>query len=339
MLERTAQDLAYAGVGLAMYYDLTRDPAVREDLLRLQRHVLREYWDERWGMLRWVVRDTHEEAEDTRQELVAQLDQVNAYLLLTAPLLPEPQRSEWKAELARLARLMREKFFSPSQHMYRGALGTKDSGEPGGGHGDFGHTAKALWLTERIGRLTGDEELVRFATTEAAQVLRRARLPDGTWGSRPEAGGAIDASKEWWIVAELDQLCATLALRDAAWARSLVTTYAFWLRYLPDPEGHEVWGRVFADGSPDRGLKIHPWKSGYHSAEHALVAYLTTEALQGRQPALYFAFQGTPADYRPYLFDGRVTRVETMPHSTGSWQAATGPAGRPIVRVSFADLR
>ena len=35
---------------------------------------------------------------------MAQLDQVNAYLLLTAPLLPEPQRSEWKAELGKLAR-------------------------------------------------------------------------------------------------------------------------------------------------------------------------------------------------------------------------------------------
>ncbi len=196
VLERTSQDLAYALVGLAMYYDLTRDPAVLRDIVRLKEHVFREYWDEGLGMLRWVVLDSANTAEETRQELVAQLDQVNAYLLLVAPLLPEPQRSAWQADLLRLARLMRERYFSQAQHMYWGTLNARDSKAPGGRHNDFGHSAKGLWMTERIGRLTGDEELVRFATAEGAALLARARLPDGTWGSRPQADGSIDEGKE-----------------------------------------------------------------------------------------------------------------------------------------------
>lgn len=83
-------------------------------------------------MLRWVVLDSGNTAEETRQELVAQLDQVNAYLLLVAPLLPEPQRSAWQADLLRLARLIREKYFSPAQHMYWGTLNARDyRGAPG----------------------------------------------------------------------------------------------------------------------------------------------------------------------------------------------------------------
>jgi mannose/cellobiose epimerase-like protein (N-acyl-D-glucosamine 2-epimerase family) len=326
VLERTSQDLAYALVGLAMYYDLTRDPAVLEDIARLKEHVFREYWDDRLGMLRWVVVDSHDTAEETRQELVAQLDQVNAYLLLMAPLLPEPQRAAWKQDLLRLARLMREKYFSPEQHMYWGTLGARDSKAPGARHNDFGHSAKGLWMTERIGRLTGDGELVRFATSEAVRLLGRARLRDGTWGSRPLPGFGVEEGKEWWIDAELDQLCATLALHDPACARDLVTSYAFWLRYMPDPEGHEVWGWVGADGTPDRVPKIHLWKSGYHSAEHALVAYLTTQALKGQPVVLYFAFRGSPGDYRPYLFGGKTERVEAV------------PGDRPIVRVTFTGL-
>ncbi|HET6440016.1 MAG TPA: hypothetical protein VFG59_18265 [Anaeromyxobacter sp.] len=331
VLERTAQDEAYALVGLAMYYDLTRDPQVLRDIVRLKEHVFREYWDEGWGMLRWVVRDSSGAGEEKRQELVAQLDQLNAYLLLVTPLLPEPQRTAWKADLLRLARLLRGQFFAPEQHMYYGTLGTPGSETVEGRHNDFGHSAKALWMTERIALLTGDGELLHFARYEAGQLLRRALLPDGTWASRPAPGGGLDAGKEWWIFAELDELCATLSLSNPVFAPILEKTYAFWLAHMPDPVGHEVFGWVGANGQPGPGPKIHLWKSGYHSAEHALVAYLTTKALRQEPAALYFAFEGEPGAYRPYYFEGEVLRVEPLP--------ARGAGDRPVVKVTFGDLK
>src|SRR5436190_2506429 len=42
--QRTSQDLAYAQVGLAFYYYLTRDPEVLADLVRLERHIMTRYW-------------------------------------------------------------------------------------------------------------------------------------------------------------------------------------------------------------------------------------------------------------------------------------------------------
>jgi mannose/cellobiose epimerase-like protein (N-acyl-D-glucosamine 2-epimerase family) len=327
VLARTAQDLAYAQVGLAMYWYLTRDPEVLGDLERLKDHVFGRYWDPEWGMLRWTVQGE----ERGRKELVAQLDQINAYLLLVTPGLPEPQRAEWRADLSRLARVLREKFFAPAQHLFWGTLDAPDSTRLGARHNDFGHTAKALWMLERIGRLTGDEELVAFAAREASEVLGRAQLRDGVWGSRPLPDGSVDAGKEWWIYAELDQLTATLALADPSKASVLAKTYPFWLRSFVDRDGGEVWGWVDKDGKPGGGLKVHLWKSGYHSAEHALVAYLTTQALQGKPVTVYYAFEARPEELRPYYFAADVQAAETSP--------LPGFEGRQRWKVTFAGLR
>ena len=326
-LERTAQDLAYAQVGMAMYYYLTRDPEVLRDIVRLKHHIFEDYWDEGFGMMRWTVRGEDRE----RKELVAQLDQVNAYLLLLTPILPEPERGQWKADLVRIAGVLRRRFFSPKEHLFFGTLDTPVSEQPGARHNDFGHTAKALWMTERIGRLVGDPDLVAFATREADLLLRRAELKDGSWGSRPLASGSIDPGKEWWIYAELDQLSATRALTDREKARPLPKTYPFWLKNMVDHEGHEVWGFVAGDGTPKRGLKIHLWKSGYHSAEHALVSYLTTKALADEPATLYYAFSSLPDEVRPYYFAGKMRAAVTSP--------LPGFEGRQRFEVTFSGLR
>ena len=330
VLERTSQDLAYAGLGLAMYWYLTRDEAVLADLLRLKEHVFSAYWDPGWGMLRWVARPGHEEAG--KQELVAQLDQVNAYLLLVAPLLPEPHRSAWQRDLGRLARVMIDRYFAPEQHLFWGTIQDAAGRALGARHVDFGHTAKALWMIERIGRLTGDEALVAFAAREATPLLARAYLPEtGSWGSRPHADGTVEDGKEWWIYAELDQLTATLALADPRRARDLPRTYDFWLRHFVDQQHGEVWGWLGPQGEGGRGLKIFQWKSGYHSAEHALVGYLTTQSLKGEAATLHFALPSRDAPVRPYLFSGRAERVEAAP--------LPGFPGRERITVDFTGLR
>ena len=333
-LQRTTQDLAYAQLGMAMYWYLTRDEAVLKDILRLKEHIFARYWDPKRNALRWTVEDDPAlgEASSQRQELVAQLDQVNAYMLLLAPLLPEPHRSAWTADLVLLARLMVRDYWAPGQQLFRGTLPLAEAQMLGSRHVDFGHSAKALWMIERIGRLAGEPDLVAFATAQGQHLLQRAYLEDsGSWASRPRADGTLDEGKEWWIYAELDQLAATLALADPAPTRYLVRSTRFWLAHQVDPVGHEVWGWVDADGAARPGsVKIHPWKSGYHSAEHALVNYLTAQSLQRRPAVLYFAFADAAAA-RPYFFAASETsrRSEPLP----------GFAPLRRVRVEFSDLR
>jgi hypothetical protein len=101
---------------------------------------------------------------------------------------------------------------------------------------------------------------------------------------------------------------------------------------MVDPVNHEVW---IAAGGPDfepwKGPKIHQWKSGYHSAEHALVGYLTAQALHGDPATLYFAPANPKALLRPYVFEGTI--------ASRSSQTLPGFPGRRKVAVSFTGLR
>jgi mannose/cellobiose epimerase-like protein (N-acyl-D-glucosamine 2-epimerase family) len=330
-LERTSQDLAYAELGMAMYYYLTRDPAVLADVLKLKDYIFRTYWSGEWGMLKWVAKDAGHDSTQ-QQELVAQLDQVNGYMLLLAPIIPEPHRTRWKVDLMTLGHLLIDKYWSPEHHVFWGEL--REGKKLGGHHVDFGHTAKSLWMIDRIGQVTGDDTLTAFVNKEARAVLDRAFLPSGTWGARPRADGTIDPNKEWWIYAELDELAATLALRDASYAKYLATTYPYWLSKMVDHAHGEIWAKVSgADDQSVPGLKIHPWKNGYHTAEHALVSYLTTQTLQNHRVRIYFAFSKWHGDVRPYYFGARPTRVKAfdlLPKSFG---------GLKQVRLDFRDLQ
>ena len=333
VLARTTQDLAYAQLGLAMYYYLTRDEATLRDIKRLKRHIFSQYWNPEWQALRWVKKESPD-GEHLRQELVAQLDQVNAYLLLLTPLMPPADRREWTADLKRLAQVMVRDYHDANRHLFWGSLHDPAQKQLGSRHTDFGHTAKAYWMLERIGRLTSDQPLIDLATTGARAVLKQAYLPDsGTWGSRLRPDGSVGTGKEWWIYAELDQLAATLALTDSTQAAPLPRTADFWFRRMVDPVHHEVWGGTGgAPGfEPWQGPKIHQWKSGYHSAEHALVGYLTAQALHGQAATLYFAPPNTKALLRPYVFEGSATTRTSLP--------LPGFPGRRKVAVTFTGLR
>lgn len=332
VLARTSQDLAYAQLGLAMYWYLTRDEAVLSDIKRLKRHIFAKYWNPQWRALRWVAKEGPG-GEHLRQELVAQLDQINAYLLLLTPLLPAPEQKVWTADLRRLAQAMVRDYHDSERHLFWGTIHEPAQKRLGSRHTDFGHSAKAYWMLERIGRLTRDPALTDLATAGAKAVLAQAYLPEsGTWGSRLRPDGSVDTGKEWWIYAELDQLAATLALADPAQARPLPRTAAFWFARMVDPVHHEVWGGAGGpDFEPWEGPKIHQWKSGYHSAEHALVGYLTAQALHGQAATLYFAPRDPKAALRPYVFAGAETRRTSRP--------LPGFPGRRKVEVSFTGLR
>lgn len=298
----TAQDLAYRQLGVAMLYYLTRDPELLADLLAWKERIFRDY-DDGSGSLRWVAND------DTRKELVAPLDQINAYMLLLAPVLPEPHRAQWLRDMERLADVMIANYFNADEGMFRGTLH-----EPkfyGSRHTDFGHTIKALWMIERIGRLTGREDFVAFSTASAARVLERA-WSNGCWATSVRENGELDRALVWWSFAELDQMTATLALHDRAAARTLPDAYRCWFEKMVDREHGEVWGFVDPDDPSRHFAKAHLWKNGYHSAEHALVGYLTSQQLHGERARLWFAFDAKASDVRPYFFDGRVEGIERV---------------------------
>jgi mannose/cellobiose epimerase-like protein (N-acyl-D-glucosamine 2-epimerase family) len=339
--QRTTQDLAYAQVGLAFYYYLTRDPDVLADLVRLEQHIFSTYFDEAAGMLRWV-REAGAAGKPDQLELVAQLDQLNAYLLLLTPLLDEPHRSRWRGHIATLARALRERFHAPEHGLFWGAIHEPGRRALGTHHTDFGHSIKALWMLYLAGGQLDDPELATFAKRGADALIARAFAPSGCWASGVDAQDRVDPSSSWWTFAELDQTSATLALVDRTQARYLARSYACWLERFVDPVHHEVWPFVSADWpedtrAPVRPAKLFHWKNGYHSMEHALVAMITTAGLRNQPLALHFAFKQRPAPDRiqPYLFRGAI--AEETPEKTAA--PLPGLGDLQLTRIVFRDIR
>jgi mannose/cellobiose epimerase-like protein (N-acyl-D-glucosamine 2-epimerase family) len=329
---RNSQDLAYANLALAFYAYLTRDPGVLADALLLYDGIFERYDDPERGLLRWAAGGVG--SETARVELVAQLDQVNAYALLLASFAPEPHRVRLRADLARVARILVDRFWSEELGLFRGSIHDPLESGLGSRHTDFGHTVKALWMIERSGALLGNEKLSSWARARIPGVLSRAFLPRyGCWASGLRRDGTLDAGVTWWISAELDQAAATLALSDRRYTGYLEKTYACWLERLVDPEDGEVWSWVDLDDPARRGAKQHLWKNGYHSAEHALVSYLTAQELHGKPATLHFALRATPPadELRPYFFAGAPARVDET--------ALEGHPGLRRVTVGFRGLR
>ena len=127
-------------------------------------------------------------------------------------------------------------------------------------------------------------------------------------------------------------MAATLAMSDPSYARYLVRTYDFWLKRLVDTRQLEVWHMLTLPDHRPRYPKVHQWKNAYHSFEHALVAYLTTQAMRRETATLYYAFEtdalASPA--RPYLFMGNVEAMRVLP--------ASGSSRTRKVEVTFKDI-
>lgn len=323
---RNPQELGYGLLGMAFYYYLTRDAEVLPDILTIRDYILSRYWNNDLGAMQWNLAPNANDQWD-KKELVAVLDQLNTYMVLLTPILPEPYQGEWKSAMNGMAHAMIDQFYSPKEGLFfleATTAAQKDLSRTGT---DFGHNAKALWMIRWIGRLTGDDGLVRFAEGNAPKLFERAYLADeGSWAQGLLAGGATDRSKSWWIYAELDQYSGTLGLKDRAFADRLAATNRFWFDRFVDPQYGEVWNGL--DAGTNRPVKDFtkqwPWKNAYHSFEHTLVGYITGQQLSGQATTLYYAFSNLP-EYsliRPYYFSGDVQQASQT--DSGGWAVTFG---------------
>ena len=316
--DQTSQDLAYSLVGLSFYYYLTRDRDLLQPMLRIENYIRQHYFDAREGLYRQAL--TGWEAD--RLELVSQLDQANAYMLLLTPLLPQGDQLRWREELSQIAQIIRSRFYDPASTLFLGRIDPKAmSGDCALARDDtdFGHTIKTYWMLYFIGRLLGDNALVSFARDGAPGILSRAFLPaTGSWATKPTcaaAPGDIDSTSTWWMAAELDQAALTFGIGNPDLLSYIPKTNDFWLKHMVDPRYGEVWDEVTVPDFTPRLPKVHLWKNGFHTAERALIGYIATSAIRAEPAVLYYAFQGCqlPAKLGPYYFDGQVAAHSETP--------------------------
>jgi len=321
--QRVSQDMTYALMGPAMYYYLTRDPASLKLLEHNEQYIMKNYKFPSQNQLRWVREEyvdpgTGDTNTPDQQELVAQLDQINAYMLLTTGLLTGKEREAWLKDMVGLARVMRDKYFSEKVNLFWGRIDKPEYMTLGQPHVDFGHTIKTLWMMYLMGEEFGKTDLSSFATGHMPRVINEAFYPPmGVWIEKKLDGGKLGTDRVWWDHAELDQATATLALvHPETYVRYLVPNYQYWFQYFVDHEHGGIWHQLTGEmpGKPEY-LKAHLWKNSFHEMEHALVGYITSEALRQHPVDLYFALPQPPAkeSIHPYLFLGKVdgTPVES----------------------------
>lgn len=332
---RTSQDLAYGLTGLGMYYFLTHDNTILHRIVQLKDYIFKVYMDDGRGYLTWYPKHT----KDPDVQIVAQLDQLYAYMLMLTPSLPEPYQSIWKKDMKKIADILITQFYSERYQCFWGTENESSSMTLGTDHTDFGHSVKTFWVILKIGELLGDPFYIDFARPKIDQILKDAYIEEtGSWARRFDAEGMLDTDKEWWILAELDQACEILAIHDPSYYAYLNHTHRYWFDKMVDHENGEIWHMV--SGATDEPMiqypKVHCWKTSLHSFEHALFGYMTASRIKDTAFDLYYALpeweHPSHRTVAPYMFFGNVLDI----HRAGGTDFL--PDGNQIYRVTFNGL-
>ncbi len=330
--DKTTQDFSYNLLGLASYFFITRDAAVEQILLENRDFLFDTFWDAD----REVIIDGLDHAmeneidqQDGGLELVAMLDQINAFMMLTQPVLSdEANRSQWLDDMELLADSMVREFWGEQNGIFWGQAG--NIGNYLTRHVDFGHTLKSYWMLLQLDKRLPNHpyfDLVHEGLYKWLNLAYDENL--GAWyqvmGSENDAWGTAS----WWVYAEADQLAATVNLLGYSYSDTLETRSTFWRENFVDEE----FGGILS--GPGMGDKANQWNSGFHSAEHALVMYLLGKNLEQQPSQLYFAVSADSVDNfiaKPYIFDG-----EEVGRESGEVFTVDG-ANLTEVRVSFDNL-
>lgn len=337
-----SQDISYALLGPAMYYYITRDPEVLATVVKCKNYVMANYSFRDGRGLRWIrksYRDFDELHTPVQEELVAQLDQINAYMLLLSRIVPPEVSLAWRRDMIHLADVIRTRYYSEEFNVFWGRVDRDGDKRLGSPHVDFGHTIKTLWMLYLIGEQHDRSDLSHFAEERARKVLAEAFYPAyNTWIEKKLEGGALGLDRVWWVHCELDQAAATFMLKDPhSYRTELSATYRYWREHFVDQTNGEVWHSLVGEmpGTP-AFIKAHLWKNGFHSLEHALVGYVTAAAMYRKPAKLWFAFAQPPPDdmIHPYLFRGQM-----RPDGAGSEFASPLLKGLTRQAYLFTDVR
>ena len=347
---RTAQDMAYSMLGFAAYHFVTGDETCAQEILEMRKLIMEgPFWDAGKGTVRDAMDDRLEaetEFKDPGNDLVAVLDQVNAYMLLFANQTRDPElRAMFLNDLRRLADRLVTGFWE------KGIFWSTDRNRTdyGADHVDVGHTVKAYWMLYEIdsqwAAATGVHPYRSLLQSHAKRLLTSAYANGlGPWGKYFD--GAFDNVRadnpDWWQHCECDQFAARLSLADKSYVPLLARTTAFWLqggfvdrgrRQRGIRSGIKWDGRLYGDNE-EWDAKAFFWKNGYHETEHALVLYLLSSQLQEQPALLYFAVPEEKLaafQPRPYVFQGKeVSRADLGPIQGTRLHK---------IRIGFVELR
>lgn len=312
-----AQDTAYSLMGPAACYFITRNTSYEQVILRTRDLLFdsKQYWDAGQQRIKDGLNHQLTQEQDYDNdggwELVAQLDQINAYMLLVQPILhSEQRRTQFLQDMQTLSQTLIKHFWQ--EGIFWGVHNKK--GQYGSRHVDFGHTLKSYWMILQVDKRLPGNPFYQWLRTHMYRWVDLAYDPQyGGWANRMSSQTQVEYGSSWWSFAEADQLAATLNLIDYRYISQQQKTLQFWMNHYIDKTNKGIYDGVKRDGSgwgwpTSSTSKCNVWKNGYHETEHALIMYILGTQLENKPVPLYFA---VPADQvntfpaTPYFYQGR----------------------------------
>ena len=267
--ERTSMEHANALIGLAMYYYVTRDEAVGDFVFKSVDYTFSNWYREDWFMMGMANKTSAKpsvpvlegEPLEVRKDMLAQLDQLNAYLMILRGL--SRNSEQWNKRMLDLALALKDSFWDEHFNIMWGNANYKVLNSV---HSDFGHSQKCLWFIMMTAEHLNDKKLFEWAYTRAMRMIPLAWLPRrlfhnittgdvGTWAFDRTESGASNSGHVWWVYAELSQTAAFMSVSNPSIASAVTSkSYSAYMNLFLDPD------------SPQKG--VFHWKD-----------YLTHETL------------------------------------------------------------
>jgi mannose/cellobiose epimerase-like protein (N-acyl-D-glucosamine 2-epimerase family) len=282
---KTAFYQHYALLGIATYYEATRDTTAWNWLMRGYQHLENYYWDDRTGFLGYYDQTNYTNSTAWNKSFNATVDAITTHLLYLYLMTEE---EVYKDRLLEIAEEIKIRLVASMPQQAIGFVEKFDS-DWNWNNGEtmtiMGHVLKAGWCLARVNQLFPDTSYV-----SAAEYLI-----DDVWqnGYDHEYGGPYkdfnritgemllwglgDSAKAWWqmeqaIVAGLQMYNVT---KENRYLQMADETINFYMRYFVDHQYGEVYeNRKRRGGLAWNEAKGNSGKSGYHSIETGYYTYL-----------------------------------------------------------------
>ena len=281
-LQKDLFDQTYGALGPALYFVATHDKRALEYTRRTHRLIQSKAWDPEYGGYFSEVSASWEPIT-SRKSFNAQVDTCTAYLIYTYL---ATRDAALLKDFTRIADVISTRMVD-AQTAFVGETFSDDWRSTENVLW-VGHNLKTGWVLLRAYWLTGDKKY-----SETAQRIAAAQLAhhwdqryggwyflfDGRGANRPADARPIwtnPQNKDWWTQTEGNFLMLNLyrLTADAKHLQVFKETARFWDAHLIDHRYGEVYPTTAANGDPVRTQKGDPFKSAYHTMEHALFNYL-----------------------------------------------------------------
>ncbi len=300
--DKTAFYQHYAMLGIAAYYEATRDTAAWNWLIKSYQHLENYFWDSRASYHGYFDNTSYNNQNAQNKSFNATVDAITTHLLYLYLMTKE---EIYKNRLLEIAEEIKLHLVTSLHQQAIGFVEEFDSDwnwNNGQTMTIMGHVLKAGWCLARIYQLFPDTSYVSAAELLINNVWQRGydHVYGGPYKDFDRITGQMllwglqDSAKAWWQMEQA--IVAGLQMYnlkgESSYLQMADETISFFMNYFVDHQN----GEIYADRTRRGGIawneaKGNSSKAGYHSTETGYYTYLYGNLFYTHQPVvLHYSF-------------------------------------------------